>query len=117
MEPSHTIKASLDNDDVPRESIDSITSGTTPDASGDRIDHTKCSNEPQSPRLPTISPFFTSSKRDHNEYLASSSDVPLFSSVDLPLPQRISTLEKDASRGHGSSWRMGQICPMSPSQT
>ena len=66
------------------ETLESITSATTFDLFTECQDTSESSRNLNLPGLPSFTSSSSSKKRDRDEYLASSSDAPLFSSDDLP---------------------------------
>ena len=66
------------------DTLESITSATTFDLFTECQDSVESSGDPILPGLPSFTASSLSKKRDRDEYLASSSDAPLFSSDDLP---------------------------------
>lgn len=85
-------------------SVDGITSETTHDLCEDLQNDSEGSKAPELPRLPTRHAIPTSKKRDREEYLASSSDPPLFSSDDLPSSSADNYLEQRHKRQYQRSW-------------
>ena len=68
---------------IASEALDSITSATTLDLFADLQDPAESLENLTLPNLPSFTTSTVNKKRDRDEYLASSSDTPLFSSDDL----------------------------------
>ena len=87
------------------ETLDSITSATTFDYFyTDSPDSIEDPEGPSLPDLPRLIPDSVNKKRNHEEYLASSSDAPLFSSDDLPASSAENYIEPRVKRQHQKLW-------------
>ena len=82
------------------ESVDSTTSGLTRDLEDDA----EPPKLPKLPQLPTKPGLSKNRKRDRDEYLASSSDAPLFSSDDLPSSSADNYLGRRQKRQYQRAW-------------
>ena len=89
---------------VTAETLDSITSATTFDFCTDLEDSSQDPEGPTLPDLPRLFPYTVNKKRNHEEYLASSSDAPLFSSDDLPASSAENYIEPRVKRQHQRPW-------------
>lgn len=89
---------------TPSESLDSITSATTFDLFSDFQESTQSFGELTLPELPSFTASTVNKKRDRNEYLASSSDAPLFSSDDLPASSAENYYGPRVKRQHRRPW-------------
>ena len=91
---------------ITSKTLDSITSATTFDLCVD-FDFQNSSEIPEGPNLPDLPrliPSTVKKKRNHEEYLASSSDGPLFSSDDLPASSAENYIEPRVKRQHQRPW-------------
>ena len=86
------------------ETMDSITSATTFDLCTDLQDFNESSANPTLPELPSLIPFTVNKKRNRDDYLASSSDAPLFSSDDLPASSAENYNQPRVKRQHRRPW-------------
>ena len=86
------------------EGLDSITSAATFDLFTDIRDSTEISEEPALPELPSFAVRAENRKRDRDEYVASSSDAPLFSSDDLPASSADNYDGPRVKRQHRRTW-------------
>lgn len=84
--------------------MDSITSATTFDLFTAFQDSTETSGAPTLPELPSLIAPTANKKRDRDEYLASSSDAPLFSSDDLPASSAENYYGPRVKRQHRRPW-------------
>lgn len=84
--------------------LDSLTSATTSDPFTNLQDSTESSIDPTLPKLPSFLPSTVNQKRNRDEYLASSSDAPLFSSDDLPASSAEKYEEPRVKRQHRRPW-------------
>ena len=89
---------------VTSETLDSITSATTFDLCIDLQDSSEDLEGASLPDLPRLIPYTVNKKRNHEEYLASSSDAPLFSSDDLPASSAENYIEPRVKRQHQRPW-------------
>ena len=86
------------------ETLDSITSATTFDLFTDLQDSIESSADPGLPELPSLPTYTVNKKRNRDEYLASSSDAPLFSSDDLPASSAENYNGPSVKRQHRRPW-------------
>ena len=86
------------------ETLDSITSATTFDLFTDLQDSSESSADSGLPEMPSLPPYTVNKKRNRDEYLASSSDAPLFSSDDLPASSAENYNEPRVKRQHRRPW-------------
>lgn len=86
------------------EALDSITSATTFDLLTDFRDSTENSGHLSLPELPSFITSTVNKKRDRDEYSANSSDVPLFSSDDLPASSAENYDGPRVKRQHRRPW-------------
>lgn len=86
------------------ETLDSITSATTFDLCMDLQDSGEIPEDSSLPNLPRLIPYTLNQKRNHEEYLASSSDAPLFSSDDLPASSAENYTEPRVKRQYQRPW-------------
>lgn len=86
------------------ETLDSITSATTLDLFTDLQDSTEVNLDPTLPQLPSLISYNLNKKRNRDDYLASSSDAPLFSSDDLPASSSENYNEPRVKRQHRRPW-------------
>lgn len=86
------------------EILDSITPVTTFDFFTDLQDSTESFLNPTLPQLPSLTPYNLNKKRNRDDYLASSSDAPLFSSDDLPASSAENYNEPRVKRQHRRPW-------------
>lgn len=84
--------------------MDSMDSFTTFDLSKMLHDAVKSVEDPTLPALPTFAPKTVNKKRSRDEYLASSSDAPLFSSDDLPASSAENYNQPRVKRQHRRTW-------------
>ena len=84
--------------------LNSTTSATTFDLCIDLQDSSEDPEGSSVPDLPRFVPCTVNKKRDHEEYLASSSDAPLFSSDDLPASSAENYIEPRVKRQHQRPW-------------
>ena len=89
---------------VASETLDSITSATTFGLCTDSQNPNELPEDPSLPDLPRLIPYTVNKKRTHEEYLASSSDAPLFSSDDLPASSAENYIEPRVKRQHRRPW-------------
>ena len=89
---------------VTLETLDSITSASSFDLCIDLQDSSENSEGPILPNLPRHIPYTVNKKRNHEEYLASSSDAPLFSSDDLPASSAENYIEPRVKRQYQRPW-------------
>ena len=86
------------------ESFDDVTSATTLDLFTDIQDSNETPEIHKLPELPCFIASTVNKKRDRDEYLASSSDAPLFSSDDLPASSAENYYGPRAKRQHRRPW-------------
>lgn len=86
------------------ETSDSITPATTLDLFTDVQDSTESLLDPTLPQLPSPIPYNLNKKRNRDDYLASSSDAPLFSSDELPASSAENYNEPRVKRQHQRPW-------------
>ena len=86
------------------ESFDIVTSATTFNLFTDLQDSNESSEDHNSPELPNFVVSTVNKKRDRDEYLASSSDAPLFSSDDLPASSAENYYGPRVKRQHRRPW-------------
>lgn len=86
------------------EALDSITSATTFDLFSDLQDSTESSEDLTLPKSPSFIASTVNKKRDRDEYLASSSDAPFFSSDDLPASSADNYYGPRLKRQHRRPW-------------
>ncbi|KAF6222998.1 hypothetical protein HO133_001049 [Letharia lupina] len=89
---------------TPSEPLDSITSATTFDLFSDFEESAQSFGELTLPELPSFTASTVNKKRDRDEYLASSSDAPLFSSDDLPASSAENYYGPRVKRQHRRPW-------------
>ena len=89
---------------VSSETLNSISSATTFDLCIDLQDSGWDPEGSSLPDLPRLIPYTVNKKRNHEEYLASSSDAPLFSSDDLPASSLENYNEPRIKRQHKRPW-------------
>ena len=89
---------------VTLKSLDSMCSATTIDLCVDLQDSNEIPEGPSLPVLPRFIPSTVNKKRNRDEYLASSSDAPLFSSDDLPASSVENYIEPTFKRQHQIPW-------------
>ena len=89
---------------TPSESFDTVTSVTTFDLFTDNQESIECSGNQTLPELPSFIASTVNKKRDRDEYLASSSDAPLFSSDDLPASSAENYYGPRVKRQHRRPW-------------
>ncbi len=85
------------------EALDSIASVTTFDLFTD-LQHSTGLGDLALPELPSFTPSTVNKKRNRDEYLASSSDAPLFSSDDLPASSAENYYKPRVKRQHRRPW-------------
>ena len=95
---------SSDTRSTASESFDSVTSATTFNLFTDLQDCSKIPESHTSPALPSSVASTVNKKRDRDEYLASSSDAPLFSSDDLPASSAENYYGPRVKRQHRGRW-------------
>lgn len=95
---------SSDTRSTASESFDSVTSATTFDLFTDLHGSIKSSENDTSPALPSSVASTVNKKRERDEYLASSSDAPLFSSDDLPASSAENYDGPRVKRQHQRRW-------------
>ena len=86
------------------ETSDSITPATTLDLFADLQDSTESLLDHTLPQLPSPIPYNLNKKRNRDDYLASSSDAPLFSSDELPASSAENYNEPRVKRQHQRPW-------------
>ena len=86
------------------ETLDSISPATTLDLCTDLQDPKESLEGPSLPELPRFIPYTVNKKRNHDDYLASSSDAPLFSSDDLPTSSAENYTKPRFKRQHRRPW-------------
>ena len=89
---------------TPSESFNSVTSATTFDIFTDFQDSSENFGDSTLPDLPNLIASSVNKKRDRDEYLASSSDAPLFSSDDLPASSAENYHGPRVKRQHRRPW-------------
>lgn len=107
MASSATEGLDLDSSDMRSstfEALDTIMSSTTLKLFTDFQDSTESSEAPTLPELPSFIASTVNKKRDRDEYLASSSDAPLFSSDDLPASSAENYCGPRVKRQHRRTW-------------
>ena len=91
------------------ETLESITSATTFDLFTECQDNAESSGNLNLPGLPSFTASSSSKKRDRDEYLASSSDAPLFSSDDLPASSAENYDGPRVKRQHQRLWYQHEV--------
>ena len=86
------------------ERLNSITSALDLDFFTCKEDSTESPEDPTLPELPSRFPSTVNKKRSRDEYLASSSDAPLFSSDDLAAASAENYYEPRVKRQHRRPW-------------
>ena len=99
------------------ESFDAVTSATTLDLFTDIQDSNEIPEIHKLPELPCFIASTVNKKRDRDEYLASSSDAPLFSSDDLPASSAENYYGPRVKRQHRRAWYETEESLKAPSAT
>ena len=109
MASSDTDGLGLESSSMSGTNSETLTSATTFDLFTECQDTAESSENLNLPGLPSFTASSSSKKRDRDEYLASSSDAPLFSSDDLPASSAENYDEPRVKRQYQRLWYQHEV--------